>query len=174
MTETINRANPEKPDKAFKPKKLTWKVLVLFILVTAVTSYGVAWRIVKRPYNNTYKANGLLIQGRLEDALELFEEALDSNPRITLAWSGRGLCLIYLGRYEEAQDSYDRALALKPGMALAWKGMGLSHEKLGQPGEALRCYEQALTITPNDGSIRKLKKDLEEHIQQQKRQKGNE
>ena len=150
---TIDRADSHD----FKPHRVTWKTFAVLFIVTVVVCYLLAWKIVKGPVNLTYRANSLLIGGRIEESLENFEKALDGNPRLKMAWTGRGLCLMYLGRYEEALTSYDRALMLDPALASAWQGKGMSFEHLGRFDDALVCYEKGLTISPDNGEMLRMK-----------------
>lgn len=148
----------------FKPRKVTWKTGAVLFIATIVMSYMIAWKIVKGPVNLTYRANSLLIKGRIEESLENYEKALGGNPRLTMALTGKGLCLMYLGRFEEALTSYDQALILDPTLALAWQGKGLSYENLGRYDDAVQCYERGLTISPDDKNMLRLKNNLKKRI----------
>jgi len=144
----------------FKIRRLTLKIFGLIILGTLVLSYIIAWNIVRGPVKLTYRANELLIQGHIEESLENYEKALESNPGIKMAWSGKGLCLLNLGRYEEALSSYEKALVIDPAYTLAWQGKGLSLENLGRYEEALQCYNKVLDYAPYDKNILDLKHNL--------------
>src|SRR5512143_1455737 len=50
------------------------------------------------------KANALLKANHADEALPLFDKAIELNPRETRAWTGAGLCLDALGRHEEAVE----------------------------------------------------------------------
>lgn len=154
--ETLHGAH----DSGFKPRKLTWKAAGILFIATVVVSYMIAWKIVKGPVNLTYRANSLLINGRIEESLEYYEKALDGNHRLKMAWIGKGLCLIYLGRFDEALISYNEALILDPSQALAWQGKGLSYENLGRYDDAIYCYEKGLSIFPDNKTILRLKDNL--------------
>ena len=151
-------------DRNFRLRRLKWKTAGVLFFMTVVVSYMISWKIVKGPVNLTYHANSLLIRGHIKESLENYEKALEGNPRLTMAWTGKGLCLMYLGRFEEALMSYEQALILNPSLTLAWQGKGLSYESLGQYHEAIRCYEKGLAISPDDQHILRLKNNLEKRI----------
>ncbi|MCE5252139.1 tetratricopeptide repeat protein [bacterium] len=146
--------------RRFTVRRLTPAVFGILLLLTLVVSYIIAWNMVRGPVKLTYRANELLIEGRIEESLKTFEKALDGNPRIKMAWSGKGLCLLYLGRYEEAITSYEKVLVLDPAYSLAWQGKGLSYENLGRYEEAIRCYDRVLDYAPDNSSTLSLKNKL--------------
>ena len=160
QSETVHDAH----DHKFKPRKLTWKAAAVLFFITVVVSYMIAWKIVKGPVNLTYRADSLLIKGRIAESLEHYEKALDGNPRLKRAWIGKGLCLLYLGRFDEALISYNEALILDPSQALAWQGKGLSYENLGRYDDAIQCYEKYLTFFPGNKTILRLKNNLEKRV----------
>ena len=158
--ETLHDAH----DHEFKPRKLTWKAAGILFIATVIVSYMIAWKIVMGPVNLTYRANSLLINGRIKESLEYYEKALGGNPRLKTAWIGKGLCLMYLGRFDEALISYNEALILDPSQALAWQGKGMSYENLGRYDDAIQCYEKYLTIFPDNKTILRLKNNLKKRV----------
>lgn len=63
-------------------------------------------------------AMGLVMQGRMEEALEAAEDAITAQPFAADAWSIRAMALNRLGRYGEALASAQRALELVPQSAV--------------------------------------------------------
>jgi tetratricopeptide (TPR) repeat protein len=90
------------------------------------------------------KADALYREGRPDDAIPLFDKALELNPREVRAWMGKGQCLATLGRHDEALGCYNEALVDDPQDAEAWYLMGDVLEKLGRYEEALRHLDKAL------------------------------
>jgi len=76
-------------------------------------------------------------QGRQQDALTLFREAIIVDPRYAPAWSGAGYVLGKLGRYAEEIMCCDRAVELDP----------LSSHGLAQQG---LCTGEARAIRRED------------------------
>ena len=55
-----------------------------------------------------------LLEGRYEEALSIFEQALlldGNNPDV---WNYKGAALRSMGRYNEANECFDRALKIDP------------------------------------------------------------
>jgi len=85
--------------------------------------------------------------GRIEDALDSFERALEidsDNPDVHV---GVGSILQdCLGRSEEALEHFDTAVKLDRSHSMAWHGRGVALEALGMIGEAFLSYEQAIGV----------------------------
>ena len=96
------------------------------------------------------KGYSLTELGRLEEALEAYDSAIELKPDYAWAWARRGRTLRVLGRYEEALQCYDRALEIQPQYAFAWNGKGIVLERMGRLEEALACYEKSTEINPSD------------------------
>jgi tetratricopeptide (TPR) repeat protein len=87
-------------------------------------------------------------EGRLEEALQVFEQAVKADPRNAGAWSNRANALSELGRHEEALHSAETALKIAPRAADTWSNKGRALAELGRRSEALACFEKALSIDP--------------------------
>ncbi len=90
----------------------------------------------------------LAAQGRLEQALAAFEEALTQTPDCSLAWYDKGTTLAQLGRHEPAVAALDEAVRLNPDYPHAWDNRGIALSELGRTQEALACHEQAIRLAP--------------------------
>jgi tetratricopeptide (TPR) repeat protein len=94
------------------------------------------------------KGVALAVQGRLEEALSAFEEALKQRQGCSLAWYDKGTTLGELGRYDEALAALNEALRLSPDYSDAWDNKGIVLSVLGRGEEALACHEQAIRLDP--------------------------
>jgi len=56
----------------------------------------------------------LVAQDRIEDAIEVYEQALSQRPRFPEAINNYGIALAKLGRIEQAMDAFHEALRQKP------------------------------------------------------------
>ena len=56
----------------------------------------------------------LLDDGKFEDALGFFEQALLLNQNDPDLWNFKGIALRSLGRYEEAMDCFNKSLNIDP------------------------------------------------------------
>ena len=58
------------------------------------------------------------------DALRLFEQAIQIDPALPDSWIGKGMVLGKLGRHEPGMMAFDQALALEPECAAVWYAEG--------------------------------------------------
>jgi len=86
------------------------------------------------------QASELLQQGKTEDALECFRQAVEIAPNYTEALHETGNCLEGLGRRDEASKYYARALQ-EIGDRLC--EIGRYEESLGRYWVAISRYEEA-------------------------------
>jgi len=88
-------------------------------------------------------------QKRDDDAIKLFERALEANPTYTQAWNYKGKILTNQGKYKDAIYCFDSSLAVN-GNTDAWFGKGLALFYQEKYQEALDCYEKVLRVYPDD------------------------
>ncbi|MCK7594216.1 winged helix-turn-helix domain-containing protein [Pseudomarimonas salicorniae] len=87
--------------------------------------------------------------GNREQALSLFERALDGNPNDAGTWVHRGDLLLFLGRFDEALDSIRQAQRIDPlshrigrRLADAYWAVGRAEEALAQLKDTLRQHPE--------------------------------
>jgi tetratricopeptide (TPR) repeat protein len=92
----------------------------------------------------------LCIEGREEEGIVAFENALKIKPDYCLAWFNRGVALANLGRMEEAIASYDNALKFKPDYHEAWNSKGvILCDFLNLYEKAIVAFDNALKFKPD-------------------------
>ena len=87
--------------------------------------------------------------GDHQKAIQIFEELLDENPSLTVAYIGIGVAYEDIGEYERAEPAFARATRLDPRNFEAQLGYGEVLQVLGKLREAIRAYQQALAVDPN-------------------------
>ena len=60
------------------------------------------------------KGESLLENGKFDDALGFFEQALLLNQDDPDLWNSKGIALRSLGRYEEAMECFNKSLEIDP------------------------------------------------------------
>lgn len=99
-------------------------------------------------------AKAMIASGRHAEAIRSFEELLDENPSLTIAYVGIGQAYEDLGQYRRAEPAFARATRLDPKDFDAQFGYGKVLRALGKLKEAARAYQQAISIRPEDlGSL---------------------
>ncbi|ABX12635.1 tetratricopeptide repeat protein [Nitrosopumilus maritimus] len=61
-----------------------------------------------------FHGKALLEDGKFDDALGFFEQALLLNQEDPDLWNYKGITLRSLGRYEEAMDCFNKSLKIDP------------------------------------------------------------
>jgi len=88
-------------------------------------------------------------EGRLDEAITQYLEALQVWPRAANAHVNLGDALSQQGKFAEAISHYQRALQIVPDYALALENMGKALAALGRDDEAAASYEQTLRFDPS-------------------------
>jgi predicted Zn finger-like uncharacterized protein len=87
-------------------------------------------------------------RGHPEAALQLYAEALASEPTNADALAGRGACYLDLSQYAPAEASFRDALAADGDNAAALMGLGETYRYEGRRSEAVSYYEKYLAAHP--------------------------
>jgi Flp pilus assembly protein TadD len=99
------------------------------------------------------KASTCIFTGKYREGLELFDRALELDPEIPRAHSGRAVALAQLGRPADALKSAQEAIRLAPARAPAYTTLALCLDRMGRFDEAKSTYEFALTIRPENPQV---------------------
>jgi tetratricopeptide (TPR) repeat protein len=104
------------------------------------------------------KAYALIIEGKYEEALTIYDSIINENPFNVEALLRKGICLYYLGRrnnssefHEESIKMYDKVLKLEPKNKRALHMKGVAYFYLGKMALANEYYDKVLEIDPNFG-----------------------
>jgi tetratricopeptide (TPR) repeat protein len=89
-------------------------------------------------------------QGRKEEALAHYTEALQINPNRLQAHNDLANLLADLGRRTEALEHYREALRLKPDAPLAHENLGTLLVEMGKFDAAQAQYSEAARLAPED------------------------
>ena len=154
-----------RPAEAARP---LGKVAVLGVIALAVlTGHAVAthqrnevwkndlslWEDVARksPRNGRGLMNyglALMSRGRLEEAHELFEQAVEFTPNYPILEVNLGIVTAALGSNDEAERHFKRALQLDPQYGRGYHYYATWLLKQGRATEAIHQLERAVAITP--------------------------
>jgi len=88
-------------------------------------------------------------QGRIDEAIADYSQALRLDPDFDEAHYNLGYALAGQGRIDEAMAQYSEALRLKPDYAKAHINLGAALASQGRIDEAIAHYSQALRIQPD-------------------------
>ncbi|MDB4444103.1 tetratricopeptide repeat protein [bacterium] len=150
-----------------------WKWMRVCLLCASVTVFSfwtyernrvwgdgeTLWRdcVVKSPEKARPRYNlGVVIgrQGRIEEAIKQYREAIRIEPAHEKANNNLGNALVRLGRKDEAVDNFNKALRKNPDYADAHNNLANVLGDLGRPKEAMRHYSEVLRINPDHAEAR--------------------
>ncbi|KAM4747156.1 protein O-mannosyl-transferase TMTC3 [Rhinophrynus dorsalis] len=87
-------------------------------------------------------------ESRLEEADQLYRQAISMRPDFKQAYISRGELLLKMNKPLEAKDAYIRALELDQMNADLWYNLAIVYIELKDPTEALKHFNQALELNP--------------------------
>jgi tetratricopeptide (TPR) repeat protein len=96
------------------------------------------------------KANILLANQSVEEAITSFDKIIELMPNDYRAWYVRGGILDFLNRCEEAISSLEKAIELKPNEHEVWKKRGAVLSNLNRYEEAISSFEKVIELKPGD------------------------
>jgi tetratricopeptide (TPR) repeat protein len=94
-----------------------------------------------------YRALDLLAEGRLEEALAAYRQALDEQPDFTDALHGLAQACLRLGRPDEAIAACRRITELQPDDPLAFTGLSQAYHAKGLLAEAEAAGARARALS---------------------------
>jgi Putative Zn-dependent protease, contains TPR repeats len=94
-------------------------------------------------------ANQLRQEGKLEEAIASYRQAIEQNPNFYLSHHNLGEALAKLDRWDEAVTSYDRAIQLNPNSVWSYYNLGEALAKLCRWDEAIASYHRAIELSPD-------------------------
>ncbi len=93
--------------------------------------------------------NVFLEQGKLESAIESYQQALKINPDYAKAYHNLGFVSQLQNNFEAAVEYYQQALNIRPNEAQTHNNLGIVLKKQGQLRSAIESYQQALKFKPD-------------------------
>lgn len=90
----------------------------------------------------------LVKQGRLQEALALYETAVALNPELAATHYNLGDAQHRLGQLEEAKQAYLAAIKQDPALALAYNGLGNLYQDEANYDSAIAAYRRAIRLNP--------------------------
>jgi tetratricopeptide (TPR) repeat protein len=92
--------------------------------------------------------DSLYYEGKYEEAIACYDNAISLNPRNVFALSGRGNALNQLGRNKEALISLDKAIEIEPRSDWPWYNRSVALGSLGRYEESITNLKKAIELEP--------------------------
>jgi tetratricopeptide (TPR) repeat protein len=120
---------------------------VVLILLLALMTSAQCQQNAKDWYD---KGKALDDQGKHDEAIKAYDEAIRLDPQYADAWYNKGNILYVLhNKYDEAIQAYDEVIKIDPQNDSVWnyKGNALTYQ--GKYDEAIKAYDRAIEINPH-------------------------
>ncbi len=113
--------------------------------------------ISKSSPENIKKAEALYLQGfqtymswKLDDAIRLFDQAINTDPGCYKAYNGKGIVLCFKGDYKNGMALIDKALDMKSDYVYANFNKALGYKIQKDFDNAMLWFNKALSLDPSD------------------------
>ncbi|WP_017652628.1 tetratricopeptide repeat protein [Fortiea contorta] len=130
-------------------------ILAIFVMgIGATASIFVIDTIHSQNATELYKqGNTFFDLQRYQDALAVYEKAVNIRPDYAEGWYAQGKTLYELKKYSAALTAYDKAIQIQPEYTAAWSGRGLSLKNLQRYQEAIASLDKALQLKNNSPEV---------------------
>jgi Flp pilus assembly protein TadD len=107
--------------------------------------------VVSRPEatDEVLRGERLLINGRVTEAQQVFEQAVADAPEDARAWLDLGLTYEAAAKMGPAREAYRRATEIDPAFAEAFNNLGVLQREAGELEEATATLERAVQLDPD-------------------------
>jgi tetratricopeptide (TPR) repeat protein len=122
----------------------TWGLLLTYSVVFSILA-----SVKTHAYASYILGNSFVNQGRADEAVEHYQQALALDPEPAIFHVGLGSAYSRKGWWNEAMIHFQKAVAIEPGLADAQYDLGCNLIRTGQLDEALVHLQQALAIEPD-------------------------
>jgi len=138
---------------------LSVSLAALLVVTRVQTSYWAGdkelWQHAKAETSNNHMAEDNLgtyymNQGKTEEAITHYREALRSAPGFAECRMNLGLALGRLNHTSEAIECFQRAVEVDPDRTEGWMNLGLELGKLNRTSEAIECFQRVLKKSPDN------------------------
>jgi tetratricopeptide (TPR) repeat protein len=91
----------------------------------------------------------LFAGGKIEEAIDYYNEAIRIKPDSILSYNNRGNAYAKIGQYQPALDDFNEAIRLTPELAVTYINRGNIYFKLQQHQQAIENYNEAIRLKPD-------------------------
>ena len=109
-------------------------------------------------------ANKLKQEGKLEEAIAYYRQAIEQNPSFYGAYQNLGEVLVKLYRLNDAVNYYCRAIQLNPKSAWSHYKMGEALTQLSRWDEAIASYQKAIDLRPDEDEIKRSCTEAQQQV----------
>jgi len=118
------------------------------------------------------KGYALDSQGKYDEAIQAYDEAIEIDPQYVGAWINKGSALYSQGKYDEAVQAFDEAIEINPQFAEVWYNKGSALHAQGKYDDAIKAFDETIRLNPDyaeawyrKGTVLHLQEKYDEAIQ---------
>ena len=120
----------------------------------ANTNSGFIDKIALQNFSKIWENKGISLclycEHDYDDAIKVFDKAIEIDRKNSDAWYNKGLALFELNKTDEAIKAYDKAIEINPQNEFAWISKGVIFGDLNKADEARKAYDKAIEINPKN------------------------
>ncbi|XP_064403247.1 stress-induced-phosphoprotein 1-like isoform X2 [Halichondria panicea] len=109
------------------------------------------------------KGNDAMKRGQLEEAIQLYTQAIQKDPSNHVLYSNRSAAYMKQEKYNEALEDANATIKIKPDWAKGYSRKGAALISMEQPDKAEEAYSEGLRLDPNNqdakAALNKLQQD---------------
>lgn len=94
------------------------------------------------------KGVALVVEGKYNEAIEVFNKAIQLNPNDAVAYNNRGAAYGQIGNYKQQIEDCNKALQLDPKDAVAYNNRGVAYGELGNHEQEIADCTKAIELNP--------------------------
>jgi tetratricopeptide (TPR) repeat protein len=121
-----------------------------FVIPAAPALFAPTATATRPPESYITEAQTLFDQGKLNQAIEVYKQAIEVNPDDAAVYVALGQTQVFAGDYKGAQASAENALLLNPNNSMAHAVRAWALDFQGNPLEAEASVKRALELDPNN------------------------
>ena len=131
--------------------RLSIAILLVVVLLTSSIITGCA-RLFEGPaWEQCEQGNELYEQGRLNEAIDEYTEAIEVEPTWADPYFCRGTTYCHLGQTERGIEDLSEAIRLDPELAEAYCNRGFAYAEQGRKAEAIADFEKFISLFSEEG-----------------------
>lgn len=89
------------------------------------------------------------LQGRKEQAINIYDRVIRLHPQFVEAYNNKGLDLNSLGRHQEASEQFKKAIQIRSDFVEAYQNLGVAFNSLCRYEDAVTQFLSVLRFRPN-------------------------